>query len=618
MPFSDWSTSASSNTSVGGISIAEGAARANMNDAMRAMMAETKAKIDSIETAYSVLESIPANLHAAIRARTVTDDLEAYFDAAAAIAVAANKPLYVPPGTYTMQEWEPPTGLTVLTAGIETAFKQLNTGGTPKRFIRVLADNISLWPGGAATVQGGLTASVNNTAFNGAVYVYAGSGITINKFVMGDLYAQDMGGDGLETGAHSSGTLIHCQVGTVFVSNVLRNGVSVTAGKSGHIAGLIQLGGVGYLAVDFEPDPTSGSPPEHWHIGTIRGHRANFVGDPAVVMGRVRIDHLHLDYDNFTASTPAFDFGGISAATQPTTFQVGVRYRNLASLEVGQAYIAGHAYGAIVDIGSGGSDSYTRMVKFDYLKLYQTGDNAAATAEIALNKTYDFKVGFLEDQNKVSNDDPTFVATTAADSRITIDAGKINGRLINAASGHVTLGAVTIAGSTDNVLRNITGEVNLYGSTITGAAVMFDTCTKVPVCWNCTLGATTMASGGAANARYYRSTVNSVFYEDGWESGINAQAGTSYTLALVDDGRLVTCTNAGAITLTVPANATVAFPLGAVVRVMQGGAGAVTATAAGGVTLRSRGGLVATNGQYAGFTLTKIATNEWLVEGDRA
>lgn len=42
MAVSDWSTTAASNTSVGGISIAENMTRANVNDAMRGMMAELK------------------------------------------------------------------------------------------------------------------------------------------------------------------------------------------------------------------------------------------------------------------------------------------------------------------------------------------------------------------------------------------------------------------------------------------------------------------------------------------------------------------------------------------------------------------------------------------------
>lgn len=50
MAVSSWSTSASSNTSVGGISIAEGMARGNVNDAIRAVMADAKAKFNDTPT----------------------------------------------------------------------------------------------------------------------------------------------------------------------------------------------------------------------------------------------------------------------------------------------------------------------------------------------------------------------------------------------------------------------------------------------------------------------------------------------------------------------------------------------------------------------------------------
>lgn len=49
MAVKDWSTTASSNTSVGGVNIAENAPRAGMNNAMRAIMADAKAKFDEIK-----------------------------------------------------------------------------------------------------------------------------------------------------------------------------------------------------------------------------------------------------------------------------------------------------------------------------------------------------------------------------------------------------------------------------------------------------------------------------------------------------------------------------------------------------------------------------------------
>jgi hypothetical protein len=97
----------------------------------------------------------------------------------------------------------------------------------------------------------------------------------------------------------------------------------------------------------------------------------------------------------------------------------------------------------------------------------------------------------------------------------------------------------------------------------------------------------------------------------------NAQAGTSYTLAIADAGRLVTLNNAAAITLTIPTNTAVAFPVGTRIDLVQYGAGQVTVGGSG-VTIRSSGSKLKLAGQYSGATLWKKATNEWLLIGDIA
>lgn len=95
---------------------------------------------------------------------------------------------------------------------------------------------------------------------------------------------------------------------------------------------------------------------------------------------------------------------------------------------------------------------------------------------------------------------------------------------------------------------------------------------------------------------------------------INAQTGTTYTLVLGDAGSLVTLTNAGAITLTVPTNASVAFPVGTRVLLAQLGAGQVTVAGGGGVTVNADPGLKIA-AQYGGAELIKLATDSWLLVG---
>ena len=97
---------------------------------------------------------------------------------------------------------------------------------------------------------------------------------------------------------------------------------------------------------------------------------------------------------------------------------------------------------------------------------------------------------------------------------------------------------------------------------------------------------------------------------------LNAQTGTTYTLVLADAHKLVTLSNAGSITLTVPPNSSVAFEVGDQVNLLQLGAGQVTVAAGSGVTLRSEGSKVKLTGQYALATLVKIGTDEWVLVGN--
>jgi hypothetical protein len=95
----------------------------------------------------------------------------------------------------------------------------------------------------------------------------------------------------------------------------------------------------------------------------------------------------------------------------------------------------------------------------------------------------------------------------------------------------------------------------------------------------------------------------------------NPQTGTSYTLALSDAGKMVTLSNASAITLTIPTEAAVAFPMDTRIDILQYGVGQVTIGGAG-VTIRSSGARLKLSGQYAAATLWKKGANEWVLIGD--
>ena len=101
----------------------------------------------------------------------------------------------------------------------------------------------------------------------------------------------------------------------------------------------------------------------------------------------------------------------------------------------------------------------------------------------------------------------------------------------------------------------------------------------------------------------------------GFRSTLNAQTGTTYTLELADLAKLVTLSNAGAITLTVPLESSVAFAIGDRIDLLQKGAGQVTIVGAGGVTVNATPGLKL-RAQWSSATLIKLDTNSWVLLGD--
>jgi hypothetical protein len=132
-------------------------------------------------------------------------------------------------------------------------------------------------------------------------------------------------------------------------------------------------------------------------------------------------------------------------------------------------------------------------------------------------------------------------------------------------------------------------------------------------------------SGTSAIAHSGGATVKHVFVSEAlnaFEAGLNeviplnAQTGTTYTLAVNDSGQLVTLTNASAITLTVPTNASVPFAIGTQITITRAGSGSVTVVGDTGVTVNSADGYLKLRTQWSSGTLIKTNTNSWILIGD--
>lgn len=91
----------------------------------------------------------------------------------------------------------------------------------------------------------------------------------------------------------------------------------------------------------------------------------------------------------------------------------------------------------------------------------------------------------------------------------------------------------------------------------------------------------------------------------------------AYTLVAGDATDIVLHTTAASgFTITLPQDSAVSIAQEIPIPWRQYGAGQITFAAGTGATLVSRGGATKSAGQYAGGSLTKVAANVWLLEGD--
>lgn len=95
-----------------------------------------------------------------------------------------------------------------------------------------------------------------------------------------------------------------------------------------------------------------------------------------------------------------------------------------------------------------------------------------------------------------------------------------------------------------------------------------------------------------------------------FSSVMNDLTGTTYTLTNADNGKIITCTNASAITITVPS-----LSVGFNCMIVQKGTGQVNIAASGG-TIYNRYNFTKTAGQYAILSLVCIEANKYISSGD--
>lgn len=274
---------------------------------------------------------------------------------------------------------------------------------------------------------------------------------------------------------------------------------------------------------------------------------------------------------------------------------------------------AGVAFYVVIDPGTSVEEKCLATISGSTLTLTRGQDDTVGANHSSGAVIYPvFTANDADEANEVASKLTTkgdlLVTTGSALNRLAVGTNDYALLADSAATNGVKWGQVPAAGlasdavTTAKILDANVTEAKLASNAVTTAKIADDAVTGDKIADNAVSQAN-LADRAVGSAELDNLT-------------LNAQTGTTYTLALTDAHKLVTLSNASGITLTIPTEASVAFQTGDQVNILQLGAGQVTVAAASGVTLRAQGSKVKLNGQYAIGTLVKIATDEWVLVGN--
>lgn len=208
---------------------------------------------------------------------------------------------------------------------------------------------------------------------------------------------------------------------------------------------------------------------------------------------------------------------------------------------------------------------------------------------------------------------PATPANAIALAQIAVAAGALS--ITNANITDLRVLATTNLPETGDI-SSVTAGTGLSGGGSSGAVTLsINTAVTADLTTAQTMTNKTLTAPTVTNGTFTTPTLTSPLIN----VGINTQTGTTYTTVLADNGKLVTQSNASAITTTIPPNSSVAYPVGAQINVVQLGAGQVTFAQGAGVTIISTGGTASApklRAQYSTATAIQTATDTWLVVGD--
>lgn len=264
---------------------------------------------------------------------------------------------------------------------------------------------------------------------------------------------------------------------------------------------------------------------------------------------------------------------------------------------------AGVPFYVVIDPGTSSEEKCSATISGTTLTLTRAQDDTTASSHSSGATIYPvFTANDADEANelvsKLTTKGDLLVTTGSALNRLAVGTNDYVLKADSSATNGVAWGQVAAAGIASDAVTT----AKILDSNVTTAKIADSAIT-----------AAKLASDAVTQAKIADRAIGSAELDN---LTLNAQTGTTYTLVLTDAHKLVTLSNASAITCTVPPNSSVAFETGDQVNLLQLGAGQVTIAAGSGVTIRSEGSKLKLKGQYAMATLVKIGSDEWVAVGN--
>lgn len=264
--------------------------------------------------------------------------------------------VYFPAGTYLVSSLNIPEGVTVITDGFNTIFKQKSGILTDTPVLKIIGSYVTI---GSCKIQGNITTDTGEQRHG--ILCYANSTVgALKGIAIGDIIGENLRGDVVYIGNAETGEKIsNVTVGSIFGGNVYRNAISITAGTDIYVHS-VTGSAVGLMMVDIETNTGSGVV-KNVTINYCKGHSAQVsCATASDYADGIKINHLDINPSYCAYSTPAIPRGANG--------NDGLILRNIKSILIDYAKIVGFNRMGIYCMKNGGDLGVISLI-FNYLEM---------------------------------------------------------------------------------------------------------------------------------------------------------------------------------------------------------------------------------------------------------